>query len=56
MENRIVTIARKMVRVQDSCQTEPQVLAAMRYTQLAVAAIVREAGTGQARERKRWVK
>lgn len=42
MESKIVTLARKMARVQDSCQTEGQVLVAMKYTELAEAAIRQE--------------
>lgn len=42
MESKIVTLARKMARVQDSCQTTAQVAVAMKYTELAEAAIRQE--------------
>lgn len=42
MESKIVTLARKMARVQDSCQTTAQVAVAMKYTKLAEAAIRQE--------------
>lgn len=42
MESKIITLARKMARVQDSCQTTAQVAVAMKYTVLAEAAIRQE--------------